>query len=580
MPDKSSSLLIAPWIELPSLRRWIEEPDSAALFEKHGLTLGLFVQNFLDSLQAKPSSDVRLGYIISINVYELFEKSESGEFEFSPARMEFFTALLRDVGRPVVINLRANHFVGDDDAMVAELMAHPSSFALLNDGARVTVEYYKNPVFAPNFSLDDSLPLNRYRFGGFRRAAEMLAAFDREHPGILHAVTLAGEIHHFLPDLANPQAAGQFGGARVTDYSAESARDFGAWLRSRHRSLDQLNKRFGTSFADWEAIEPPRHDLRAGGDAPAWMHMDSYANGLLPVFGWMKPPVEGVIRTYIDGEPGPVAEYGLSRLDVYEAVPELADSDVGFRADIDYRKLAPGSHSLHVLLERPNGERRRIGSANFTVAGETGSVAPAINVQHLSRLEDTGGAAWLDHPADKMTLRFNPFAAEWQEFREHQVNNLLMKFAGIAIEAGLPPEKLYSHQIMPRFEGSWNRVAFAVPAAPPRDSRFSPGINLYGGSAVYRRMREYLNGARYGVPELHPRMGKSTSRDVFLKTLEYHQKAGASFLCPYYMGLREGKGRRYMSEEDNLAEALFIHPLNIAVGSMYFYTALVKFLNR
>ena len=132
---------------------------------------------------------------------------------------------------------------------------------------------------------------------------------------------------------------------------------------------------------------------------------------------------------------------------------------------------------------------------------------------------------------------------------------------------------------MPHFEGSWNRVAFAVPARPPLGSRFSPGINLYGGSAVYRGMRQYLQGAAYGVPELHPRMGKSISRDVFRRTLEYHRELGASFLSPYFMGLREPQGRRYMSEQSNLAEALLIHPLNIAVGSMYFYTALVKFLN-
>jgi hypothetical protein len=74
-------------------------------------------------------------------------------------------------------------------------------------------------------------------------------------------------------------------------------------------------------------------------------------------------------------------------------------------------------------------------------------------------------------------------------------------------------------------------------------------------------------------------MGKSISREIFLKTLHYHRDLGASFLCPYFMGLREPQGRRYMSEKSNLAEALLIHPLNVAVGSMYFYTALVKFLN-
>jgi hypothetical protein len=578
MPDRSQSLLIAPWIEIPSLRRWIDEPDSAALLERHGLTLGPFVQNFLDSLQAHIPGNVPLGYTISVNVYELFSKNAAGEFHFDPSRMAFFTDLFLAVGRPVVVNLRANHFVGDDAALLAELTSHPSSFALLNDGSPVRDDYYYNPVFAPNFSLDENIPLNRYRFGGFQAAVTLLAEFDREHPGILHAVTLAGEIHHFLPELANPQAAGQFEGARMTDYSPESVRDFSTWLQTRHNSLAQFNSQFGTPFATWDEIDPPRHDLRTTPDAPAWSHMDSYANGLLPVFGWMKPPFEATLRVFIDGEPVALAEYGLSRLDVYDAVPELAESDVGFRVDVDYRKLAPGRHVLHVILERPGGERLRVGDRRFTIEGPSGSV-PAINVNHLNRLPECSGFAWLDHPPNDLRLRLNSYAFEWHEFREYQVNSLLLKFTDIAIQSGLSPDKLFSHQIMPHFEGSWNRVAFAVPARPPLGSRFSPGINLYGGSAVYRGMRQYLQVAANGVPELHPRMGKSISRDVFRRTLEYHRELGATFLSPYFMGLREPQGRRYMSEQSNLAEALLIHPLNIAVGSMYFYTALVKFLN-
>lgn len=579
MPEKSSSLLIAPWIEIPSLRRWVEEPDSAELLEKHGLTLGAFVQNFLDSLQANPSPDFPLGYMVSVNVYELFNRNDAGEWYFDTGRMAFFTELFRAVGRPVVVNLRANHFVGDDPRMVAELTSYESSFAHLTDGAPVKVDYYMNPVFAPNFSLDESLPLNRYRFGGFREAAKLLAEFDRENPGLLHAVTLAGEIHHFLPELADPRAAGQFEGARMTDYSPYSIRDFVTWLKTRHASIEAMNQRLGTSFAHWEDVEAPRHDLRSGQELPAWSHMDSYANGLLPVFGWMRPEAGGVLRVYIDGEPVAVAEYGLSRLDVYDAVPELAESDVGFRVDVDYRKLSPGPHILHVIWEKPNGERLRVGDRRLSVAGVP-TAAPAINVQHLNRLPECGGMGWLDHPAHDLLLRFNPFAAEWQEFREYQVETLLGRFAELAVEAGIPQEKLFSHQIMPQFEGSWNRVAFAAPPKQCAGSRFGPGINLYGGSAVYRGMAQYLQGRSYGVPELHPRMGKSISREVFLKTLEYHRGLGASFLCPYFMGLREPQGRRYMSEQSNLAEALLIHPLNIAVGSMYFYTALVKYLNR
>ena len=187
--------------------------------------------------------------------------------------------------------------------------------------------------------------------------------------------------------------------------------------------------------------------------------------------------------------------------------------------------------------------------------------------------------ACLDHPPDDLSLRFNPYAAEWQEFREHQVDALLAKFAEIAEQAGIAREKIYSHQIVPQFEGSWNRVAFAIPAKPASDSPYSPGLDLYGGSVVYRGLAKFLEGTRYAVPEMHPRMGKSASREVFLQALEYHRDLGADFICPYFMALREPEGKRTTANPHNLLDALLIHPLNIAVGSLFFYSALVKFLN-
>ena len=52
---------------------------------------------------------------------------------------------------------------------------------------------------------------------------------------------------------------------------------------------------------------------------------------------------EGVIDVYLNGQHVGEAEYGLSRLDVYEAIPWLRDSDIGFRFDLDYRELADGA---------------------------------------------------------------------------------------------------------------------------------------------------------------------------------------------------------------------------------------------
>ena len=576
VPMSDAPFLVAPWIEVPSLHEWHKDPATVALLERNGLTIGMLLQNHLDALQPRNTrSSVRLGYMMAINVYDLFVRNSSGQWNFDDSQVKYFTDLFLEVGRPVVINLRANHFVGEGP-LADELMADETSLALLNDGSAVRESYYRNAVFAPTFSLDESIPLNHYRFGGFRRAVGMFAEFDRRNPGIIHAITLAGEIHHFLSELADPMAAGRFEDARMTDYSAASVRDFREWLNKRYTGITQLNDRLGTSFHAWEEVEPPRWDLRTERAKPRWMHMDSYANGLLPIFGWAATPLDGNIHVYLNGMPIGQAEYGLNRLDVYEAIPTLPDSDIGFRFDLDYRDMATGSHVIHVVLQRRDGSRFLVGRRFVTVGDSSAKRSGKIHgLDNLPEPSDGRSSfAWLDHPADGMPLLFNPYAEEWQKFREHQVNALLLKFAKLAVEAGMDRGKLYSHQIMSQFEGCWNRVAFAVPAEAPETDSFAPGVDLYGGAAVYRGLSEFIKGRRYAVPELHPRMGKRMSKDVFLKALEYHRALGATFVCPYFMALREPHGAAA-----NPVDALMIHPSNPALGSLFFYTALVEFLN-
>ena len=578
MSDPEAPFLVAPWIEVPSLFECCADPDTVALFHRNGLTAGLLLRNLLDSLQPRGAGGpIRLGYMIGMSVYDLFGKDDTGQWTFDDSQIKFFTDLFLEVGRPVVINLRANHFVGEGP-LADELIGHESSFALLNDGSRVQEVYYRNAVFAPTFSLDEGIVLNRYRFGGFRKAIEALMEFDRRNPGIVHAITLAGELHHFLSELADPTAAGRFDDARMTDYSPASVRDFRAWLKLRHLGLDRMNDCYGTPFKTWDEVDPPRRDLmRAEGAGPRWMHMDSYANGLLPIFGWAALAPGCVLDVYLDGVILGEAEYGLSRLDVYEAIPWLKDSDIGFRFEMDYRGLDAGTHVIHVVLRCNDGHRLLVGRRHITVGG--GAMHASGEMRGLDDLSESvderGRIAWLDRPSEGIRLLFNPYAAEWQTFREHQVNALLLKFATIAVEAGADSERLYSHQIMAQFEGSWNRVAFAgTPLAPSPGELFAPGFDLYGGSAVYRGLLNFTGGRKYAVPELHPRMGRYASKDVFLAALKYHRALGANFVCPYFTALREQHGAAA-----NAVDALMIHPLNPAFGSLFFYSALIEFLN-
>ena len=550
-----------------------------ALLERNQLTPALLLRNFLDSLQPRDTDNgIRLGYMIGINVYDLFRPGTSGDWVFDDERVRFFAGLFREVGRPVVVNLRVNHFFGAG-LLAAELMSDESSFARTSDGCKIQEIYYRNPFFAPTFALDEGIRLNQFRFGGLRLLAAALAEFERQSPDIIQAYTVGGEIHQFLPELADSAAAGRFQDVQMTDYSESSIREFRCWLRDRYANVAEVNERFGTPFSDWSEVEPPRRDLRPDFVSPTWQHMDSYADGYLPVFGWAELAEQQSIRIYVDGAEAGEAEYGLGRLDVYEALEGLTESDIGFRFELDYRRLRPGAHVIHAVIRRPGETAQLIGRRSIVVGVGTsasGAVNPVTGLDDLPDAHGSAGAhACLDHPPEGLTLLFNPWAAEWHEFRQYQVQALLRKLAEIAIESGLPRDKLYSHQMMPQLEGTWNRVAFAVQGEPAQADCYAAGIDLYGGATVYRGLERYPFGRKYAVPEFHPRMGRLASKDIFRRGLEYHRRLGARFLCPYFMALREPHGAAA-----NPVDALLIHPLNPAYGSMFFYAALVEFLNQ
>src|ERR1035438_5411596 len=100
--DRDSPFLVAPWIEVPSLHEWTQDPATVALLQRNGLTPGLLLQNHLNSLQPRGNGGpIQLGYMIAINVYDLFGKDASGQWVFDHAQMKFFTDLFLEVGRPV-----------------------------------------------------------------------------------------------------------------------------------------------------------------------------------------------------------------------------------------------------------------------------------------------------------------------------------------------------------------------------------------------------------------------------------------------------------------------------------------------
>lgn len=572
------TFLVAPLIEEKGIRGWYDDPELAEMLRKSGLRPAAMLEGVLSTLDggSKPAAGIELGYMLSINVYDLFSKAD--EWVFDAGKLQFFIDFIRDVGRPVVINLRANHFVGKSE-LARELAADESSLARTNDGSAIRETYFNDPIFAPVFSLDERIPLNRFRFGGFREAVAMFSRFDRECPDILRAVTLAGELHHYVADFANPISAGRFAGVQITDYSEFSIRDFSAWLRGRYASIQEVNERFGTPFTSWEEVDPPRIELSQQADLPLWMHIDSYAAGSVPLFGWADLGEGDRIEVFVDGECLGEARLHLSRMDVYDALPRLASSNVGFRYELDYRNLGRGAHVAHLVVQRADGSRLQLARKVLHVSlGElpAGTVGVYPQLDELPEASEAGLAGFVDHPAEGQILLYNPFAAEWQRFREFQISSLLAAFTRIALESGLAPDKIYSHQIASHLEGSWNYTSFAVDAGDLAQAACLPGLNLYGGSVTSPHLVSLTGGRRYGVPEFHPRMGNPESRAIFRLALEFHRGNGAAFVCPYFMFI----GRRGLPEPGHPTLDMRIDPLNPALGSSFFYSALQQFLRQ
>lgn len=184
--------------------------------------------------------------------------------------------------------------------------------------------------------------------------------------------------------------------------------------------------------------------------------MDSYAAGSVPIFGWADMAAGDRIEVNLDGERLGEVRYLLSRMDVYDALPYLAGSDVGFHYELEYKHLDPSAHVIHVVVRRADGQCFLLGRRTMRIPGRTAVAGRGHpNFDHLPPMAGAGLTGCLDHPADGQLLLYNPFAAEWQRFQELQVSNLLAHFTRIAVESGLgsnqdllPPDRLVSRRIM------------------------------------------------------------------------------------------------------------------------------------
>lgn len=538
------------------------------------------LKRLLDQLEpGGPKGKVQVGYTATLELLKLYRHTPKG-WVIDDAKVTTFLDLITQVPRPVVLYLSAGHF-DSQGAIVAELEKDPTNWMRLRDGTVPKLGYFNYRILPYTLRTDASIPVNRYRFDALRYVAKRVKALPKTVQQRIVAFTLAGELHQLFPDFES--GMGTFHNIRVTDYSPASVADFRRWLAAKYGSLQALQRHTGLSYSDWDAVPAPSKDIRTERLTSFGEHYDAFADGSLPLSGWLWDPQSHVqsLELFVDGlRVGPVPK-GLHRLDVYRAVESITDPNVGYRVDYDYRAL-PAGHHIAQIVATVNSQPHLLAQVPFVIGRRDKGKLPSNKPDALKGLPKVEGLpglrSWLDLPRTGQDLYFNPLARDWNRFRSQQVRDFLATFHAVAQQAGLPADKLYSHQILPEVNSSWNSQLFAIGDTLDGNAPWKTGLNLYGGATNSAWVRNFLRerGIRgYGVPEFNPQQWKHNG--VHLVAMQSHYDSGARFISPYYFSVVPNRFKDNVQHGVNRME---LGPENLKDGSNLFYSAIIEFAKQ
>ncbi len=537
----------------------------------------------LDRLEpGGPQGQVQLGYTLTVQLLNLYRKANKADkdWQIDAEQVTALLQLITQVQRPVVLYLTADHF-DSLGPIVEELRHDPANLMQLRDGKPLELGYFGYRIMPWTMQTDLAIPVNHYRVLALQYIAQRILALPKPVQNRIAAITLAGELHHMYPDFEN--GMGRYQDVRVTDYSAASVAGFRQWLQQQYRGIADLNAQMGFAYASFDEVPAPSKDIRKEPLPHFAEHYDAFADGILPLSGWLWDPQGSITQLdlYVDGQRvGPVPR-GFNRLDVYRADAAVLSPNVGYRYDFDYSALLPGRHSAQIVAETSKGHHG-LAEVEFVVVARDQSRASGSAPNTLSWLKEAksipGVRSWLDLPRAGQDLYFNPLARDWNRYRNYQVQQFLAAFHQVAVRTGLPADKLYSHQIVPRANSSWNHQLFAADGTIAGNTPWKQGLNMYGGSTNSDWMRRYLAQERitdYGVPEFHPQQWKNPG--VHLAALQSHYRGGARFVSPYYFSLVP---ERFKGVAEHGVNRMELRPDNPKDGSNQLYQAIEAFARQ
>lgn len=527
-----------------------------------------------------PKGKVQVGYTSTLQLLSIFQKTAAG-WQINPERVDAFLQLIREVDRPVVLYLAADHF--DSIAPLAEeLGKDPRNLMQLSDGKPLQLGYFGYEIRPWTLLTDASIPVNKYRFEALDYVSKRILELPANQQSRIVAITLLGEVHQMFPDFEN--GMGAFDKIRTTDYSPASVAGFQRWLATQYGTIAEFRRRTGLSYASFQDISAPSKDIRTEPLKNFGEHYDAYAGGTLPLAGWLWDPQNAIKRLdlYVDGIHTDTVGREFNRLDVYRAVEEVTSPNTGYRIDYDFRALHPGKHKAQIVAISSKG-KSLIGETNFVVVPRDQSKISSADPKSLTGLPQVmsahpGVRTYQDLPKASPDVYYNPLARDWNAYRETEVYGILNAFYERALTAGLPKDKLYSHQIVPNVNSSWNADLFAAGRTLAGNAPWKQGLNMYGGASDSPWMHYFLAQRKitdYGVPEFNPQQWKGNG--VHLAAMQSHMNAGARFISPYYFHVAP---QRFKADAEHGVNRMELSPTNTKDGSDKFYRAIIEFAKR
>lgn len=510
------------------------------------------------------------GYTLKVPLLQFLvpnAKSDALAWEVNSQAIERVAQTIRDTDKPVIVYLFANHFsTGAPIEKKLSLDANNLAFSPL--GPMPVDSYYGEPLYPWSISSTNN-DITRYREKVIHALTQQLCDMPSGVVQRIRGMTLLGEVHQMF--LQFESGMGFEGPFLAGDYSPASTTGFRQYLQARFKSLHAFNQAMQSQYTQWSEVLPPSKDIRRTPLTRYQEHIDSFSFGSLPVTGWVhvphakRPPS---VQVYLNGSLTGQAAVQLGRQDVRAAHPEFPTADVGWRYDLDFRKLPAGTHRIDLVLDNPGQPLARLATRSISIMDASQAAPLPQPMKVLPTFADLPAQviAYTDAPRDQADYYFNPLASEWLKYREQQVVDYLQHFNKLLASSCLGKVPRYTHQILPHYNPSWDSHKFAVNASLQTQTGLRTGISLYGEPSYGASLPQWLQltgHQRYGITEFHPL--KAMSPQGLQKVWRQHQQQGADFLSFFLE-------TRFQGQAVNAKGNLFsFDPSNAQFGSDHLY---------